>query len=65
MQEKHISEFFGHLEELSKSDVGVKAVEKLGVNLDMKALSKLYSDHFQKMKTTELIAELEKLPASA
>ena len=65
LQEKHISEFFGHLEELSKSDVGVKAVEKLGVNLDMKALSKLYSDHFQKMKTTELIAELEKLPASA
>ena len=65
LQEKHISEFFGHLEELSKSDVGVKAVEKLGVNLDMKALSQLYSDYFQKMKTTELIAELEKLPASA
>ena len=65
LQEKHIKEFFDHLEDLSKSDVGVKAVEKLGVNLDMKALSKLYSDHFQKMKTTELIAELEKLPASA
>ena len=65
LQEKHIKEFFDHLEDLSKSDVGVKAVEKLGVNLDMKALSKLYSDYFQKMKTTELIAELEKLPASA
>ena len=65
LQEKHIKEFFDHLEDLSKSDVGVKAVEKLGVNLDMKALSQLYSDYFQKMKTTELIAELEKLPASA
>lgn len=65
LQEKQIADFFRHLKELSESDVGVKAVQKLGVTLDKEALSKLYSDHFENITTTDVSAELEKFPASA
>jgi hypothetical protein len=65
LQQKQIDDFFRHLKELSESDVGVKAVQNLGVTLDKKALSTLYSDYFEKITTTDISEELKKLPVSA
>lgn len=61
LQKKQIDDFFRHLEDLSRSDVGVKAVGKLGVDLTKEQLSTLYRDYFTRISTDGISEELNKL----
>ena len=65
LQQRQIKDFFRHLEELSDSDVGVEAVQKLDGTMHKEALRKLYSDHFEKISTTDLSKKLEALATPA
>ena len=61
MQQKQIDDFFKHLEDLSRSEVGVEAMRKLGVTIDTIKLSQLYENYFVRLGPSEMLEELKNL----
>ena len=67
LQEKHIRDFFKHLDDLSRSETGLKSLGTLSKDLTKKGLSTLFNNYFTRIAPAEIrekLTELARQPKS-